>query len=141
MIFGIMGGCSSQALHDLRVENVQDTSQIIIVNVIETRQPRTQRTFIITGNYYNICKQYMNLRPKNCSSQNFFLNYQHGKCTTQNIGKNKFGNMGRQIATYLQLPDVNLYTGHCFRRMSGSVLVDGGGDNTILNRHGRWKSM
>lgn len=134
-----MGACRRQELHDLKFENVEDTNEIIIVNVILSHQRRTQRTFIITGNYYEICKKYMKLRPSNCPSPNFFLNYQHGKCTVQHIGINKFGSMCKQIATYLQLPDANLYTGHCLRRTSGNVLVDGGGDIITLNRSGRCK--
>lgn len=123
MIFGILGACRRQELHDLKVENVRDTKEIIIVIITETRK---QRTFIITGNNYKICKKYMSLRPATCPSPNFFLNYHNGKCTIQNIGIHKFGNVGKQIATYLGLPDAHLYTGHCFRRTSANVQVDGG---------------
>ena len=82
----------------------------------------------------------MNLRPEACKSQYFFVNYYCGKCTVQNVGINKFGNMGKQIATYLNLPDPQSYTGHCFRRSSATMLVDAGGDITSLKRHGGWKS-
>ena len=48
--------------------------------------------------------------------------------------------MGKPIATYLNLPNPQLYTGHCFRRSSATLLVDAGGDITTLKRHGGWKS-
>ena len=38
------------------------------------------------------------------------------------------------------MPNSNLYTGHCFRRSSATLLVDAGGDITTLKRHGGWKS-
>ncbi|PSN39688.1 hypothetical protein C0J52_22264 [Blattella germanica] len=47
---------------------------------------------------------------------------------------------GERIALYLNLPNSNLYTGHCFRRSSTTLLVDAGGDTTTLKRHGGWKS-
>lgn len=123
MIFGILGACRRQELHDLKVENVQDTKDIIVVLITETKN---QRTFIITGNNYKICKKYMNLRPTICPSPNFFINYHNGKRPIQNIGIHKFGKVGKQIATYLGLPDAHLYAGHCFHRTSANAQLDGG---------------
>lgn len=40
----------------------------------------------------------------------------------------------------MNLPNSQLYTGHCYRRSSATLYVDGGGDNTGLKRHGGWKS-
>ena len=50
------------------------------------------------------------------------------------------GQIPKQIATWLSLPDPQFYTGHSFRRTSATLLVDGGGDLTDLKRHGGWKS-
>ncbi|CAH1130496.1 unnamed protein product [Ceutorhynchus assimilis] len=133
MIFGIMGACRRHELHDLKLENVQDKKEILIVNIVESKT-KIRRTFTIAGKLYETCKKYMNLRPANCRTPYFFLNYMNGKCTVQNIGLNKFGNLCKQIATYLKLPDANLYTGHCFRRTSATILVDGSGDITTLNQ-------
>ena len=35
----------------------------------------------------------------------------------------------------MELPEPERYTGHCFRRTSASLFVDGGGDTTNLKRH------
>ena len=64
----------------------------------------------------------MNLRPVNCPTSAFFLNYQKGKCTVQKIGKNKFGTMGRQIAKFLELPNPELYSGYSFRKSSAMLF-------------------
>ena len=32
------------------------------------------------------------------------------------IGHNQLGNIGKHIATYLNLPNPDAFTGHCFRR-------------------------
>ena len=138
-IFGVMGACRRNELHKLEFEDVQDFETTLLVTIKDTKT-KTTRKFTITGKYYEICKKYMNLRPKNSNNPNFFLNYINGKCTIQNIGINKFGSMGKVIATYLNLQNPNLYTGHCFRRSSATILVDAGGDITSLKRHGGWKS-
>lgn len=110
-----------------------------MITVPNTKTKITRR-FTITGDLHEICKKYISLRPKNTNVSSFFLNYQKGKCTTQKIGINKFGAMGKEVAKYLKLQNPELYTGHCFRRSSATLLVDAGGDITTLKRHGGWKS-
>ncbi|KAF2886039.1 hypothetical protein ILUMI_20134 [Ignelater luminosus] len=70
--------------------------------------------------------KYLHLRPAGVSSQAFFLNYQRGKCTTQRIGINKFGAMAKEVATYLKLPNPELFTRHTFPRSCATLLIDGG---------------
>ena len=98
----------------------------------------------IHGEFYKICKKYMNLRPNNIEKdKRFVLNFLDGKCTPQPIGINTMGQIPKQIATWLSLPDplhIIQYTGRSFRRTSASLLVEGGGDLTNLTRHDGWKS-
>ena len=63
-----------------------------------------------------------------------------GKCENRPIGINKIGELPKRIAEFLKLPDPQLYTGHCFRRTSATLLVDGGADITTLKRHTAHKS-
>ncbi|KAJ8943328.1 hypothetical protein NQ317_017018, partial [Molorchus minor] len=48
--------------------------------------------------------------------------------------------MPADIARFLKLPNSELYTGHCFRRTSASLLVDSGANLCTIKRHGGWKS-
>ena len=48
--------------------------------------------------------------------------------------------MLRIIATFLNLDNPELYTGHSFRRTSAILLADAGANITTLKRHGGWKS-
>lgn len=134
-----MGACRRQELYNLQFGDVQICDRTILVTVRNTKT-KTNRTFTVTGSYCDLCKKYMELRPKTCSTSNFFINYSAGKCTNQKIGINKFGALGKTIANYLNLPDPEMYTGHCFRRTSATLLVDAGGDITTLKRHGGWRS-
>lgn len=42
----------------------------------------------------------------------------------------------KKTAKYLKLKDVELYTGHCFRRTSATFLADLGADLRPIKRHG-----
>ena len=44
------------------------------------------------------------------------------------------------IASYLKLADAKLYTGHCMRRTSATLLADSDADLTTIKRLGGWKS-
>ncbi|CAK1554950.1 unnamed protein product [Leptosia nina] len=46
----------------------------------------------------------------------------------------------KEIATLLNLPEANEYTGHSFRRSSATLLADSGADLLTLKRHGGWRS-
>lgn len=107
---------------------------------IPNHKTNIPRVFTVDGKFRNIVAKYEALRPKNASSDRFFLNFQRGKCTLQVIGKNKFGKMPGDIAKYLNLPDASLYTGHSFRRTSATLLADSGADLKTLKLHGGWKS-
>lgn len=110
-----------------------------LIHIRDTKTKQT-RSFTITGKFYEYFKKYAMLRPSDVNEQRFFLNYQKQKCTKQPVGVNKFGYVPKEIATYLHLKTPKLYTGHCFRRSSATILVDAGGDITTLKRHGGWKS-
>lgn len=133
-----MGACRRHELYKLQYRDVHDLKSALLVTIRDTKT-KAARKFTVIGKYYDICKKYMDLRPKECTARSFFVNYANGKCTVQNVGINKFGNMGKHIATYLNLPDPNLYTGHCFRRSSATMLIDADGDITP-KQHSKSKS-
>lgn len=58
----------------------------------------------------------------------------------QNVGKGKISKIPKDIAQFLKISDFNNYTGHAYRRTSATLLVDQGADETMLMRHGNWKS-
>lgn len=136
---GLMGACRANELYSMDIKDIQDHASVLVVNVPNTKT-KIHRKFTIIGHLYEICRKYIDRRPINATSTAFFLNYQNGKCTLQRIGINKLGAMGKQIATFLNLPKPEQYTGHSFRRSSATILIDAGADITALKRHGGWKS-
>ncbi|KAJ8910984.1 hypothetical protein NQ315_003678, partial [Exocentrus adspersus] len=125
LIVGIMGACRKNELYQMKINDIEDLGHFILVSIPDSKT-NVSRNFTITGEYCQIFKKYVVLRPPNVDRDNLFLNYQKGKCTKQVFGLNKF--------------NPEKYTGHCLRRTSATMLVDSGGDITELKRHGGWKS-
>lgn len=136
---GISGACRRDELWKLTLDNLQDLGSALLVTLPSTKT-KIVRKFTVTGNFYDIYKKYAMLRPSNVESRRLFVNYQNGKCTKQLIGINKIGATAKLIATFLKLPNPELYTGHCFRRSSATILVNSGSDLLTLKRHGGWRS-
>lgn len=130
-----MGACHVNELHALTIEDFQDFGSAVLVTVPSTKK-ETVRNFTITEPFYQIYKKYANLRPSYVDTKTFFLNYYNGKCISQNIGVGKFGSMGKSIATFLKLPNPSMYTGHCFRKSSASLIAD---LNASKRYGGKWK--
>lgn len=123
LIIGISGACRKQELRNMRPEHIEDTGKCLIIHIPD---PKTRRSFVVPETFYPTCKKYMNLRPP--GPLPFFLNYINEQCTKQCVGINKFGSITKEIAEYLDLPDANKYTSHCFRRQEATILVDAGKD-------------
>lgn len=138
-VLGVAGACRRVEMEKLTVENVQKQGDIILVKIMNTKN-RIDRKFTVDGNFLNIVERYINLRPKDISTDRFFINFQRGKCTKQPIGKNKFGAMPKEIALFLQLENPERYTGHSFRRTSATIAAEAGADLVTLKRLGGWKS-
>lgn len=124
----------------LTVDNIEERSLILVVKIPDSKT-HSERTFTITHlEYIGKYKKYAALRPVNASTNRFFYKYTKGKCVNQVVGINKLGAMPSIVAKFLNLPDANQYTGHCFRRTSATLLADSGANITEVKRHGGWKS-
>lgn len=133
LVLGICGSCKRDELKNLTMDDIQDVGTAILVK-IPTPKKKVPRKFIVTGHFYNIYKKYADLRPPDITEHNqFFTHYQGGKRTRLPTGINKFGSMAKQIATYLNLPDPENYTGHCFRRSSATFIEEAGTITTVTS--------
>lgn len=142
---GVAGACRGMELCQLLCEDVLDIGTSLLVNVRNTKNNK-DRSFVVKNSHSSatdvvgLCRKYIALRPKSGKNKRFFVSYRNGKCGPQPVGKNSFGHFPQKIAKFLNLPDANLYTGHCFRRTSASLLADSGVNIDQLKRHGGWKS-
>ncbi|KAJ8919298.1 hypothetical protein NQ315_003882 [Exocentrus adspersus] len=137
----------SQVLAEAKttISDVTDMDHALLVNVRNTKN-NVDRNFIINNSNKNgidlieVCRKYMALRKPETTHSRFFVRYEKSQCTVQAIGKNTFGKIPQKVAEYLNLPNSTLYTGHCFRRTSASLLADSGASIDVWKRHGGWKS-
>lgn len=143
---GVSGACRGKELCQLDKTDVLDYETFFLVNLRDTKTEK-DRSFVIKRSKENstdvvrLVKKYIALRsPSIQGHTRFFVGYRNGKCTSQPMGKNTIGQLPTKIAEYLKLPDAKLYTGHCFRRTSASLLADSGVTIDQLKRHGGWKS-
>ena len=139
MIFGVIGCLRGEEIKEVKVQHVKEEGSVIIVDSPFTKN-NTARQFTIDAVFSKIVKKYQELRPKNYSGDRFFLNYQKLKCTKQPIGKNKIAGVPKEIATWLNLPNPSLYTGHALRRTSATVLSNTGGTMMDVKHLGGWQS-
>lgn len=140
VIIGIFGACRREELCHLTLDDIEDMGTSLVIKIKDTKT-KVPRTFTILENFYlDFYRKYTALRPANVTYRRFFLKYVKGKCTRNPVGINTFGKIPAAVAQFLQLPNPHLYTGHCFRRSSVSLLADAGANLTTIKRHGGWKS-
>uniref|UniRef100_A0A1Y1NJ05 Tyr recombinase domain-containing protein n=1 Tax=Photinus pyralis TaxID=7054 RepID=A0A1Y1NJ05_PHOPY len=124
----------------MKTSDITDLEGALLVKVPNTKTKKP-RSFTITGEQYlNFYRKYASLRPADMNTNRFFIKYQNGKCHRQVVGIHKLTSTAQEVATYLGLPDLKLYTGHCLRRTSATLLMNAGADISALKRHGGWQS-
>lgn len=137
------GALRKDELLKLQKNDVQDLGSKFLVT-IRASKTKTNRIFTIVDNEHktllNIVRHYISLRPSDMPHQRFFIFCKNNKCSTQPIGINTFSKLPSDIAKFLKLEQPHLYTGHCFRRSSASILSDAGADFAAIKRHGGWRS-
>ncbi|KAJ8974373.1 hypothetical protein NQ317_009420, partial [Molorchus minor] len=133
--------CRTDELVNLTVDDIEDVGSSLIVKIPNTKT-KIPRIFVVTdvGNMLELFRKYLSLRPPHVKHKRLFLYYKAGKCSSQPVGKNTMGKIPSVVASYLKLPDVACYTGHCLRRSSATLLADAGVDITTIKRHAGWKS-
>ncbi|KAJ8967822.1 hypothetical protein NQ317_007634, partial [Molorchus minor] len=141
LILGIAGACRTDELVNLTVDDIEDVGSSLIVKIPNTKT-KIPLIFVVTdvGNMLELFRKYLSLRPPHVKHKRLFLYYKAGKCSSQPVGKNTMGKIPSVVASYLKLPDVACYTGHCLRRSSATLLADAGVDITTIKRHAGWKS-
>ncbi|KAJ8970449.1 hypothetical protein NQ317_000663 [Molorchus minor] len=141
LILGIARACRTDELVNLTEDDIEDVGSSLIVKKLAIRQRFHESLWL---RMWEIC---LNFFENTCpfvlptsSISAFFLYYKAGKCSSQPVGKNTMGKIPSVVASYLKLPDVACYTGHCLRRSSATLLADAGVDITTIKRHAGWKS-
>lgn len=144
LIMGISGACRCDEITKLKVDDIEDKGGYLYVSIPDTKT-NVSRSFTVmaegfTTDILDLYRKYVCMRPKGIPHGRFFLNYKKEKCTIQPVGINTISKIPQEVASFLNLPEAQLYTGHSLRRSSASLLANAGADITTVKRHGGWKS-
>ena len=95
------------------IDHIEDTLSARLMKVVLLKtKTQVKRFFYFDNQNYDIVKKYYNLRPIGCSTRQFLINFQKGKCTKQPVGENKIAAMPKKIAMFLNLAEPDTYKGH-----------------------------
>lgn len=129
----------------MQTSNVEDLKSKFLITIPGSKtKTKEKRIFTVVDNdentFLKLIRQYITLRPQHTKHTRFFIHYRNNKCTTNPVGINTFAKIPCTVAQFLKLDQPHLYTGHCFRRSSASILSDSGADFAAIKRLGGWKS-
>ncbi|KAJ8976838.1 hypothetical protein NQ317_016607 [Molorchus minor] len=88
----------------------------------------------------NCFEKYLSLRPTHVKHKRLFCTTKQENVVRSQLARIPWEKIPSVVASYLKLPDVACYTGHCLRRSSATLLADAGVDITTIKRHAGWKS-
>ncbi|XP_072380784.1 uncharacterized protein [Diabrotica undecimpunctata] len=127
LIIGISGGCRCEELTKLTIDDIEDKGSHLLVTLPNHTQNKPRKFIVINDTFgidvLGIYYKYISLRPVNMTHNRLFLSYRKEKCTVQPVGINTLSKIPKEIATYLNLPDSDIYTGHSFRRSAVTLLT------------------
>ncbi|XP_044578608.1 uncharacterized protein LOC123261158 [Cotesia glomerata] len=139
LIFGICGCLRCLELTNMKVGDVEDLNGRYLISINDNKNDYPGQ-FIIGNLFYAKVKTYISKRPSGNFNDRFFIQYTKDRCTRTPIGRHTIGGMPKKIATYLDLPNINRHTGHCFRRSSATLLSNSGANMQMIKQLGRWRS-
>jgi integrase len=128
----VSGAWCSQELVKLKIEDIEEIKLGLLVKIPHTKTKKPRSFTVMGENCLRTYRKYLALRPKNFNERRLFIKYQDGVCHRQVVGIHKISSVPQEVAKYLNLENVNEYSGHCLRRTSATLLVDSGGDITSL---------
>ncbi|KAJ8983601.1 hypothetical protein NQ317_004238 [Molorchus minor] len=139
VILGIAGACRTDELVNLTVDDIEDVDSSLIVKFQTLRQRFHESLWLPM---WEICC-FENTCPfvlPTSSISAFFCTTKQENVVRSQLARIPWEKIPSVVASYLKLPDVACYTGHCLRRSSATLLADAGVDITTIKRHAGWKS-
>lgn len=141
MVFGLSGAARCEEIVNLKFDNVTENNGDYIVRIPDSKT-KIPKMYAICGQAMtDIVRKYIQLRPRNITTDRFFITYRDGHCINQVIGKNMIAAMPKETAKFLNLPKPETYTGHSYRRTATTCAADAGASTRTVMDIGDWKSM
>ncbi|KAJ8912123.1 hypothetical protein NQ315_013212, partial [Exocentrus adspersus] len=116
LIIAISGACRSDELLKMKVTDINILEEKIAIEIPDTKTYRSRSFIIIEPIWVKLVQKYIDLR-KSIENQRLFLQWRHGKLCNQ-------------------LPKVETFMGHAFRRTAATLLANNGANVLQLKRLG-----
>ncbi|KAJ8968777.1 hypothetical protein NQ317_014534, partial [Molorchus minor] len=129
LILGIAGACRTDELVNLTVDDIEGVGSSLIVKIPNTKT-KIPRIFVVTD-----FRKYLSFVLPTSSISAFFCTTKQENVVRSQLARIPWKKIPSVVASYLKLPDVACYTGHCLRRSSATLLADAGVDITTIKRH------
>lgn len=143
-IIGIFGFTRKKELTNVEFEDLTIHDDVIIVDINRKKQvssPVVSQATITDKNLIDIVKQYVNCFPESARSGRLFHKMNDKMVPNrQNIGENPIAHVPKDIASFLNKPNLKEYTSHCFRRTAATILAESGASLSELKIAGAWNS-
>ncbi|XP_031355092.1 uncharacterized protein LOC116178061 isoform X3 [Photinus pyralis] len=125
LMFGVAGALRRDELPNIKFADITELDKTLSIKIQDVVTKKA-KSFTISGDkYVQLYKKYSSLRPTNLKTDRFFIKYRNGTCYRQVVGIHKLATTAYEVANYLHLPHLNLYTGHSLRKTSAEVLKEG----------------
>lgn len=138
----------SMELYSLKIDHVKfvNDSEINIDLENTTNNGKRGCKIFKSGSFdcVRLVKKYNELANKvdaRKEGKSFFITYRMGVCVNSRMGRNRFREIFKEVATLLKLPHPERYTGHCGRRTSASICATKGATEVQLKSLGGWKHL
>ncbi|KAK5649303.1 hypothetical protein RI129_000332 [Pyrocoelia pectoralis] len=136
LLIGVTGACRCDEMTKITIDDIEDKGNLILIKIPDSKTKKLRSFTIIGEMFVNIYHKYVSLRPRYMQGRRFFLKYQNGKCYRNVMGIHTISAVPRKVAKFLKLNNIQEYTGHCLRRTSATLPIDGGGSIDSLKHHG-----
>lgn len=144
-LFGFFGGLRCADMTTIMCEGVEYNSVTgfwVEYTVSKNSKEVVKNKFNVpTSHSVSISKYVDILKAKNMFSGRFFKGFREPDVyINQPMGVHTISKAGKKIAEFLELPNMNTFTGHTFRRSSATACAELNTSTSLMKQHFNWKS-
>ena len=111
--------------YEMSLDDIEETSTQLVITIPFSRTNK-RRVFTVTDemdgiSVLDLFRRYVALRSQGLCHNKLFVGYRNGNCISQRLGIHTICGVPKKIAEFLGLANLELYTGHSFRRTSETI--------------------
>ncbi|KAJ8680234.1 hypothetical protein QAD02_016021 [Eretmocerus hayati] len=137
LILTISGNLKCKQIQNIRLRDIRLEETHLVVSIPIT-QTKVVRTFTITSPLKEVIEKFIKSRPSHQTHEELFLDFRHGKCTSQVMSIDKINQMPERIATWLNLEDPEKFTVQSLTHTSAMFFANVEASMATMKQHRVW---